>query len=348
MGAIVVNPKLNVFERYKKVNIINPYRYSGEDPVMTFQTDRSGTFSPSFTIDVGVLQWDYGDGSPLEITNSPSHLYADSSVKTVKVYANTVTVGSVISAVDFNSQNIIGTLDFSWHTINGTYMFNANSGLTGLVFTTSGNTSTNFQSVNTNITGILDVSSINLSGTFRVDGNSNLTSITHGITNGSVSNYQFDGCDITGTLDLSTITLTSILNGQNNTNLTAITFNTTVQTLNSCILYNCGLTTIDFSNITIQSNVQLYDNSLTSITWSSIGQIVIGRFDGNALTEVEVDEILNLIQVYSTSIAPTADLTLNLSGGTNSAPSATGLTDKSTIETNYTNAGKTATITVNP
>lgn len=149
-------------------------------PVMEFQTNKSGTFNPSFTISSGTLIWDFGDGSELYEGNSPNHTYSDSSTKTVKIYQNDVDISSTISAINFSSQNIIGTLDFSWHNINGTFYAHLNTSLTSITFSGSGNTSNSFLVHSCNLSS-LDVGGFTFSGIFYAYSNSSLTSITLGI-----------------------------------------------------------------------------------------------------------------------------------------------------------------------
>ena len=108
--------------------------------------------------------------------------------------------------------------------------------------------------------------------------------------------------------------------------------------IEQCIIYNASsMSGIDLSNntglhlIDIQNMALLADVSLSTLTECSTA-----RFSGCALTQASVDLIL--VTVAANGLNTTVDL----GGGTSSAPSATGLAAKATIE------GNGGTVTVNP
>lgn len=80
------------------------------------------------------------------------------------------------------------------------------------------------------------------------------------------------------------------------------------------------------------ANVQVYDNA--ALTMLSLGSVIFGdgsvlTFSGNALTDVSVNYILARCVANAAYVTGTVDL----SGGTNAAPTGQGITDKATLIT---------------
>jgi hypothetical protein len=143
-----------------------------DEPIMEFQTDYNGTFNPRITPTSGTLIWEI-DGTQYN-TNIPSVSLSGTTVD-VKVYAGTVTEGEDVT-VTMGAFNLIGELDYRYFTITGNFTTAVNPGVTSLLFSNSGNSSSNFQ-VNSCNLSTLDVSSFTLTGLFYAFSNTSLTSI---------------------------------------------------------------------------------------------------------------------------------------------------------------------------
>jgi hypothetical protein len=99
-----------------------------------------------------------------------------------------------------------------------------------------------------------------------------------------------------------------------------------------------NLTTLDISSLTTVRggtgcSIEIANLSLTTIDISSLTTVEgTGKisFAGNALTQVAVDAILNQLA----NVVNASNRLIDLSGGTNSAPSATGATYKATLIAN--------------
>jgi hypothetical protein len=351
MGRRIINPYLDVHEKGDRMFIINPYRYAsggGDTPILQFDTNKSGTFGASFTINSGTLLWDFGDGTPLVASNSPTRSYPDNTIKTIKVYSNTVLPDNITTAIGFGSYPaIIGSVNLSYFNLSNATVNLNNAGALFTSLTLGEGTVTSLLIQNN--TGFNTLSSNNVT----------LINATVLITHGNVSVLQFKSgstiniLDINGfkgtTLDLSTYTIKQQLLCAGNSNLIEILFSTNPNTLNIVNLYSlANLASINFTNVSLSGSLNMSNvNKLTTITWGTIGQFTSITFQNDKLTQTEVDEVLSIVALYSSANTPTANLAINLLGSIMSAPSSTGLTDKATIESNYTAAGFTATISVN-
>jgi hypothetical protein len=136
-------------------------------------------------------------------------------------------------------------------------------------------------------------------------------------------------------LNLTSVTYSIEINGGGNNTVTEISFPslTTVGGQSSISSWS-ALQTLNISSLS-----QLYSNFLVSNSESlenvlispllSLPEGSVITFIGCALSETSVDAILSaLVQGIVTNCS------IDLSGGTNSAPSAQGLLDKATLETN--------------
>lgn len=236
------------------------------EPIMSFQTDLNGTFDPSMTIASGTLKWII-DGEE-QITNTPSKVLTGSTVD-VEVFANGITDGASVTNTQFQSQNIIGDLDFSYFTLSGSVWFYSNTGVNNVAFSTNANTSNSFQCFTTNLSS-LDVSNFTLSGVFFPHANSNLTSVTFSTNANTTTDIRFNGNNITGHLDLSNVTINGTFRADINSNLTSVTFSNGTNVINNLRLNNCNLSSIDLSNVTFSGLFHTFVNpNLTSIIFST-------------------------------------------------------------------------------
>lgn len=291
-------------------NILNPFEIFGDEVlIMSFQTDKNGTFDPSMTIASGTLRWVI-DGEE-QITNSPSKVLTGSTVN-VQVFANTVSFGASVSDVSFESQNIIGIVAFDYFIINALIFFiDSNPGLTDITFSASGNVSTLvFRASSCNLIGIFDLSGWTFNQQLQLDLNPNLTDVTFNASGNVFTILSIPACNLTGTIDLSSWTA-QVVNASisigTNPNLTAIVQPT----------MNLGLS----------------------------GYAVAGC----ALPVAQVDNIFSILNTFFSANAPIKNLSVNTSGGTNASPtggsSNTDLVNLRDVE--YPNAGFTFTATIN-
>ena len=164
----------------------------GEVPIMSFQTNKNGTFNPTMTIAAGTLRWII-DGEE-QITNSPSKVLTGSTVD-VQVFANDIIDGVEVTSVLFNSQNIIGTLSFNYFTLNGAFRADANPSATNLTFSDNANIATSFLASACNYSS-LDLSNVTISGgSVSLQSNLNLASITHSSGANTSSDYRIFNCN---------------------------------------------------------------------------------------------------------------------------------------------------------
>jgi hypothetical protein len=329
--------------------------------ILSFQTNKNGTFSGSLIPSSGTFLWDYGDGSPLDETNTPSHLYSDGTIKTVKVYQNTAST-TIIQCL-LQSNNILGEFDFSLLNINGTFDLNINS-ITSILFSSS-NTIT-FGGVirisNNNISGNANLSSFTLNSAGFVDifNNPGITSFTQPSISGTTRGFRANGCNLNGNVDISNIRIIENagfnVSFKNNTNLTGITFSSLPNASQTVDLSNTAATSYDLSSWTFTDRLFINDCiSLSSITWNSTNPITTGLsqmlISNCALTQQsEIDQIFAFQDNYFTDGGvndPIKNLLTDVSGGTNSAPSTTGTNAITSLQTKFTNNGFTYTANTN-
>jgi hypothetical protein len=137
-----------------------------------------------------------------------------------------------------------------------------------------------------------------------------------------------------------------------NSNLNSVTFSASGNTSNDFRIYDCNLSTLDVSSFTFSGVFEVMRNSnLNSVTW---GGFTTGLETEDIsiceLTQSEIDEVFTILDAFFTDGGandPIKDLTVNVSGGTNSAPSATGTAAISSLQTKFTNNGFTFTATTN-
>lgn len=148
---------------------LNANQYS--NPVLTFLTNKSGTFNPYITAS-GALTWNFGDGSSLETTNTPSHTYSDASVKTVNVYRNNASA----TIINLSSQLLQGFVTCKLTAVTN-YNFASNSALNRINFTSSSAVITNLYAYSCNVDKF-DFSNLsNIGGDLRIYSNSNDTAL---------------------------------------------------------------------------------------------------------------------------------------------------------------------------
>ena len=291
-----------------------------EQPIMSFRTDKNGIFDPLLATGSGTLKWVI-DGIT-HVTDSPSVELIGDTVD-VEVYANGIPEGTTVIP-NFIGQNIIGTLDFSHFVTVSSFRVEINPGLTELIFSSSGNTSSVFFAYSCNLTGNLDLSGLVINGNFRVDRNLNLTGITFSPSGNTNSAFFFlNSCNLTGNLDLSGWTLSGTVRLQSNLNLTGITFSLSGNTAVSFNAASCNLTgTLDLSSWTFGGDFGVGINDLlTAITLPSITTgLFLFSARGCALALATVDGIYSMLNTYFSTNTPIKDLDVETQDGTIASP----------------------------
>lgn len=215
------------------------------------------------------------------------------------------------------SCGLVGNLNMSsLGGLGGDIRLQSNPLLTSVAFPSTSQT-INYLNVGAcDITGICDISGLtSFEGQLFFRANSNLTGLTLPTTSGVISFFDVYDCDLTGTLDVSGMTgLGGYFRVYGNSNLTSITNPTSSETFNLYYAYNCGLNGLDFSTL--------------SGLWTKNNTAV--RVDGNGMSEAQVDSTIASALAVSSGSNGTG-CTFNIAG-TNSAPSATGLTDIALLE----------------
>jgi len=178
--------------------------------VLEFQTNSGSTttFDPTVGATAEVA-WDYGDGYYATGASSLAHTYADSSVKTVKMYLKGAS--RTITLISCAQDNIVGTLDFRNDAFKATanYDFASNLQLTGVLFPSAPIVAlTQLNAQVCDLTGSVDLSmftSLSTSGAYIYFGvNPKLTSVTFPDNpSGKYMGVTLNNTGLVGTADLS-------------------------------------------------------------------------------------------------------------------------------------------------
>jgi hypothetical protein len=172
------------------------------------------------------------------------------------------------------------------------------------------------------ITGVMNVSPMTgLSSIFRVEQNSNLTNITFGTSATSTvfSIFYFHTCNITGIQDLSPLTnLSGLVQGYSNPLMTEVVLPASSEAITQMLFYDCALETFDITPLT-----------------GTLNGISI-RVDGCVIPTADVNQLLIDLDAKGWTGG-----NLNVSGGTNGAPTGAGITARNNL------IGKGWTVTTN-
>ena len=240
-------------------------------PFLTFTTDASTrVFDPGWSVPVGDLNWDLGDGSIIT-ANAFSHTYTQTGDKTVKVYLGTVSSVEGITNITMFQDDIKGTLDFSEFSELSSLNLNDNPGLTEILVPTTTNTFSILAGT-CDLTGTLDISSLINLNQFNVTSNSNLTSIIFPSNPSGTTSVGAFNCNLTGTIDVSGLDLTGQFTLASNTNLTQLLLpSVNTGAVTSFYLYGCP---------NCYGEAGVFDWS----GWSDMGgQIHIGGIDASVM-----------------------------------------------------------------
>lgn len=255
---------------------------------------------------------------------------------------------------DFSNCNVTGTLDVSGLTGLGGYFSGfSNDNLTIVLNPVSSETFSRYDVGHCNITGTIDVSGLTgIGGWLDFSSNSSLTSILFPASSTTITRFYADTCNLTGTLDISGLSgFGGWIYLHSNSNLTEILFPTSSTSITRTYLLANDLKNLDISGLTNISGVfNANDNfELSSITFpSSIGAIYTMEVNDGSLDQTTVNTAFSLLDTYFSSNTPTAAGIYDFSGNTNMPPTdGSSNSNILSLETIFSNAGQTLTITIN-
>jgi hypothetical protein len=235
--------------------------------IMQFQTDKNGTFAPTINTASGTAKWEI-DGVEY-ITNTPS-VALTGTVVDVKVYPFSIPVAEDLLSINFDDQNILGDINLSYFTVNGSIACFNNPGLNNILLNPA--YSNVITQLTANISGLDSVQVENAlisGGTLRLDDTDisslNFSNLNNIVTSAFVGNNNLLNVDLTkvlvnGSLDfrLNTVNFLGVKVGSL---LTSVNFFNTP-----------SLQTVNLSNATINGNVNGYTcPAMTSLVFSSSG-----------------------------------------------------------------------------
>lgn len=277
--------------------------------VLEFQTNSPSntTFDPAITTNAEVA-WDYGDGYYATGAANPSHTYADSSTKTVKMYLKGTEITRVVSYINVSSDNIVGLLDLSNDAFKPLVgiIANGNALLTSTIFNSSPTAAmSNMEFQNCDITGTFNFSvfsSLNTSSGLNLSlyNNSKLTAIIPPLNpSGKYGSVQLYSTGLSGEVDLTNLinwNTAGVLNVSTCPAMTSIKLatNPTGTMLSMSIATNALCSgNIDISGFKIwTSSAQIYIASmplLSSVTTSSAS--ITGTFSSIQLISLGVSSL---------------------------------------------------------
>ena len=253
---------------------------------------------------------------------------------------------------DVASCDITGTLDCSGLTgMGGVIAFNQNTNLNYVLFGASSQTISSITGSYCDLIGTLDISGLTgMGGTFNVQYNSSLNKIENPVSSNSITLYYASFCGLTGTLDVSGLTgIGGNFSIQSNFNLSEILFPDGSLSFSGFYLDNCAFSSLDLSNFDLSGIAQFNNNSsLGSIEWGGFGDFYRLYVNSCALDTSTIDTMFSKLNTYYSSNTPTHYLTVYASSGTNSPPTdGSSNSDILSLETIFSNAGQTLTITIN-
>ena len=260
--------------------------------------------------------------------------------------------------------------------IGGDIDINFNIAMTGITFpsTVTGDNISSFQFV-----GNETIESVDLTGLTKLGGGIlmfqcyNLKTVTFPpVIDAGASNIflSLHNADLTGHLDLSMFDKVSAhIWTSGNSNLTGVTFTSSLDAgaddVNDVELQSCDYRSLNLTGLTkcrsvwqSNSNYAFSASHNTGLTECSFPIVETGStllylsnriyITNCALDQTSVDDLFAKMLLFYTDVTPVGGTcVVDLSGGTNSLPSAQGYSDIGDLETIFTNAGLTLTITLN-
>lgn len=299
-----------------------------------FQTNSGNatTFDPTITKSSGDYAWDLGDGTIIKYDLAISHTYADSTTKTVKLYGK----GTCnITIVDFNADNIVGTIDLSNNTFKSltTVQLYGNASLTGITMpSVMTSTFNNFSAYQCNITGTLNLSMITAwtgTGTIQVHYNSLMTAVTlPSSATGAMATLQFS---FTGVSSLNLSAFSALYNGASiqATDCPSLTRVTFASTITSGYITNLSFTS---SNLTGTLDLSMFKSFNTAGAGSTIALRALPNLTGVTFTNQTITGLIGMFTAYSSGLTGNLNLsklnrfTANATVELYSCPNLTGVT----------------------
>lgn len=207
-----------------------------------------------------------------------------------------------------------------------------------ILFITGSNTLTGSLTPLTNLTLLYATGSNTLSGSL-----SSMLNLGSIVITGSNA--------LTNPLDLSALNKLISLQVQNSSLVTFISPASSV-ILQTTYLYSCNFDKFDFTNtLNLRGDLQIYNNpNDTSLILPATLTGDFTRIDahGNALNQSSVDNLFKKLATYYQTHTPTANLYIDVSGGTNSAPTGGGNNaDIIAIDAAFSGANKIFTLLTN-
>lgn len=300
-------------------NILNPFEIfaDGEVPIMSFQTNKNGTFNPSMPVASGTLKWII-DGTEY-ITNTPSVALIGDTVD-VEVFANTVPEGVVLNNPTFNSQNIIGEYSLGYFLVTGIVNAGTNLLMTSLPYSEFANVSSGVALFDTGVT-IQDFSNVLLTGGSTLN-NNEFTSVIFKNVSQSWSVLRLQGNNLTS-LDLSDITFTGgDLLLQDNPITSLILNNVDSQLITTLNLTNIDVTSLNLSNYKMTAQIRGFNLPVVNYTPpTDYGSgLTLHAMQTAALNLTSVDLFFEAMDDWFSVNAPTANLVAATNLGTSASP----------------------------
>ena len=227
----------------------------------------------------------------------------------------------ITSLLTNNSDNIT-ELDISGlgSNISGTFRSHSCPKLTTVLFPATSKNIT-CELYNCDLTGAINISPMTgLHNTLRLENNPKLTGVTFpNSTTSTFNNFYFHTCNITGVLDLSPVqNLSGLVQGYANPLMTEVILPASSGAITQMLFYDCSLETFDITPLT-----------------GTLNGISI-RVDGCAIPTSDVNQLLIDLDTKGWTGG-----VLNVSGGTNGAPTGAGITARNNL------IGKGWTVTTN-
>jgi len=196
--ALVDGSAINTNINYKLSSRLQSPNRKSEVDMLTFYTFNGPPATPKTGIIVktdATTQWDYSDGSALDVTYTPSHSFA--TLDDVYLVSANVDAYAGVTAITLDFE-ITANINLTNFTSITALDLQTNSALTSITNPTTAAIFTNYDLNACNITGVLNVSGLTgLGGTFDVSSNKFMTSITAPSTTQTFSNFDASNCLLT-------------------------------------------------------------------------------------------------------------------------------------------------------
>jgi hypothetical protein len=273
--------------------IQSPNKMASVD-LINFRTESltPDTFNPTITKSGTTATWNYGDGSALDVTNSPSHVYSVPKEKTGYIEVDSFANVSGLSMIDDDINDILDLTDLIAIT---TVEIEDNLVLDGILNPTHNIATVKYSVKNSPLITSLDVSGLTkLGAIFSFNDCTALTTVTNGVSNELFTEYNGWDCDLTGILDVSGYTRLGgsfAVNG--NANLTDIVIPSSSETFTYFWAFDTSCGYLNFTqipNMTEINNCHIALGNMSGTTVTDINHMLVdldtnstGAFTGRAI-----------------------------------------------------------------